>query len=215
VLLVGYQTRIVALIVAAFTLATLWCSITILPTEPDDHLFKNIAIVGGLLQVAPSRRLVEPRCAPAARSAFGREQAMMKIASTASRRSCPIRRPASRRRRPTMANLLEEVQVADRVGGLDVSAVGEHPRRVSGTRAAIILAAAAARTTADPPHQPPSRYSAPPIRSASSRNSRPSIHCQGPGRRSSSGVAPSARPFPCRAAAEDYDRLFAESSTSS
>jgi len=52
-LLFGYQTRIVALIVAAFTLAT---ALVFHHDFSDQnqmiHFLKNIAIVGGLLQVA-------------------------------------------------------------------------------------------------------------------------------------------------------------------
>ena len=52
-----------------------------------------------------------------------------------------------------MANLIEEVEVADLVG-LDVFGIGEHHRaEFLDSAPAIILAAAAARTTQDPPHE--------------------------------------------------------------
>jgi putative oxidoreductase len=51
-LLVGYQTRIVALIVAAFTLATALAFHTNFSDQNQmSHFLKNIAIIGGLLQI--------------------------------------------------------------------------------------------------------------------------------------------------------------------
>jgi putative oxidoreductase len=52
-LLIGFQTRIVALILAAFTLAAALAFHTKF-ADPNQmiHFFKNIAIIGGLLQVA-------------------------------------------------------------------------------------------------------------------------------------------------------------------
>jgi putative oxidoreductase len=53
ILVVGFQTRIVALILAAFTLAAALVFHNRL-ADPNEmiHFFKDIAIVGGLLQVA-------------------------------------------------------------------------------------------------------------------------------------------------------------------
>ena len=75
-------------------------------------------------------------------------QASWKSASTVSRPSFPIRRPADRRRPPiAWPTLLDEVEVADRVG-LDVFGIGEHHRaEFLDSAPAIILAAAAARTS--------------------------------------------------------------------
>jgi putative oxidoreductase len=52
-LIAGYQTRIVALILAAFTLATaLVFHHNFADQNAMIHFFKNVAIMGGLLQVA-------------------------------------------------------------------------------------------------------------------------------------------------------------------
>lgn len=52
-LIAGYQTRIVALILAAFTLATaVLFHHSLADQNTMIHFFKNLAIMGGLLQVA-------------------------------------------------------------------------------------------------------------------------------------------------------------------
>lgn len=52
-LVIGYQTRIVSLVIAAFTLATaLFFHNNFADQNQMIHFLKNISIVGGLLQVA-------------------------------------------------------------------------------------------------------------------------------------------------------------------
>ena len=121
---------------------------TIPPTEGAYTMAFAFSAVAGVLALVASRLVPRPR-ADAARA---RDRVMELGIYTFGELTDPALTVQQR-----MADLLEEIELADQVG-LDVFGVGEHHRpEFTVSAPAVILAAAAARDLADPAHRAPSR----------------------------------------------------------